>query len=419
MTSIIIFFLALALILLMTARFKVHPFLSLITVSLFIGVMAGEPFEALGSISTGMGKVFANLAIVIVSGSIIGKLLEETGATSVIAEDILRISKKPLLSLCLLGFLTAVPVMCSILAFVIFIPIAMEIGHRLKLPSSTVAMSLGLGTLASFNLIYPSPGVYSAVNELGASTANVFIIGLIIAIPTMLVGYLYVDRFCRSGELPIRPATKQKHVKRPGAYAPIAVPIMLISSKIFFSVPVLSFLGDPNVALLIGVLLAVIFARSLGSGTITACTEKGIRRGGVVLLDLCGGGALGTTLAMTGVGREIGQVFIHSNLPAIFIPFLVAVAIQTVQGSRVVTMLITPSLIITSLPELWLPVEIALISMACGTFMISHANDPYFWTIVEMADLDPATGYRCYTVGGIVMGITAFILLAAIYSVFY
>jgi GntP family gluconate:H+ symporter len=170
---------------------------------------------------------------------------------------------------------------------------------------------------------------------------------------------------------------------------------------------------------LIGVLLAVIFARSLESGAITACAEKGIRRGGVVLLDLCGGGALGTTLAMTGVGHDIGQVFIHSNLPAIFIPFLVAVAIQTVQGSRVVTMLIAPSLIMTSLPELGLPVEIALISMACGTFMISHANDPYFWTIVEMADIDPATGYKCYTVGGIVMGITAFILLAAIYSIFY
>ncbi|MBN1134034.1 MAG: GntP family permease [Methanosarcinaceae archaeon] len=419
MISIIIFFLALFLILLMTARFKVHPFLSLITVSLFIGVIAGEPFKALESISTGMGKVFANLAIIIVSGSIIGKLLEETGATSIIAEDILRISKKPLLSLSLLGFLTAVPVMCSILAFVIFIPIAREIGYRLRLPSSTIAMSLGLGTLASFNLIYPSPGVYSAVNELGASTANVFIIGLIIAIPTMLIGYLYVDRFCRSGKLSVRTETQQKHVNRLGAYVPIAVPVMLISSKIFFPAPVLSFLGDPNVALLIGVLLAVIFAHSVGSGTISACAEKGIKRGGIVLLDLCGGGALGTTLEMTGVGFEIGQVFIHSNLPVIFIPFLVAVAIQTVQGSRVVTMLIAPSLIVTSLPELGLPVEIALISMACGTFMISHANDPYFWTIVEMADLDPATGYRCYTLGGIVMGATAFILVAAFYSVFY
>ncbi len=110
---------------------------------------------------------------------------------------------------------------------------------------------------------------------------------------------------------------------------------------------------------------------------------------------------------------------INSNLPLILIPFLVAVAIQTAQGSRVVTMLVVPGILIPVLPELGLPLEIVLMSIASGTFLVSHANDPYFWTMIELADMEPSSGYKCYTLGGIVIGAVAFLMTIIAYLIVY
>nr|CBH39520.1 putative gluconate permease [uncultured archaeon] len=421
MNLILIFLLALILILIMTAKFKIHPFLSLITVSLFVAILAAKPFDGLESILTGMGRVIYHLAIIIVCGSIIGMVLDGIGGTSVIADDIIRISKKPILALNLLGFLVAVPVMCCILAYVILIPIAREIATKQKIPIGVAATSLCLGTLASYELIYPAPGVYSAANELGVVGTDIIVLGLVIAIPTTLIGYLYASRFCRFGAIPTSMIEKQskQNISRLRAYPPIIVPLALIFSDLVFHVPVLSFLGDPNIALLIGVLLVFIAARGFGMDKVKTWTEEAVRRGGAILLVLCAGGALGSTLVMTGVGQEIGEMVIKSNLPAILIPFLIAVAIQSVQGSRLVTFLVVPSLILPVLPELGLPLEIALMSMASGTFLVSHANDSYFWTVIELADMTPSSGYKCYTIGGILIGTVAFLMTIVIYLVMY
>ena len=421
MNLIHIFILALILILILTAKFKIHPFLSLITVSLFVAILAAKPFDGLESILTGMGGVIYHLAIIIVCGSIIGMVLDGIGGTSVIADDIIRISKKPILALNLLGFLVAVPVMCCILAYVILIPIAREIASKQKIPIGVAATSLCLGTLASYELIYPAPGVYSAANELGVVGTDIIVLGLVIAIPTTLIGYLYASRFCRLGAIPTSMVEKQskQNISRLRAYPPIIVPLALIFSDLVFHVPVLSFLGDPNIALLIGVLLVFIAARGFGMDKVKTWTEEAVRRGGAILLVLCAGGALGSTLVMTGVGQELGEMLIKSNLPSILIPFLVAVAIQSVQGSRLVTFFVVPSLILPVLPELGLPLEIAVMSMASGTFLVSHANDSYFWTVIELADMTPSSGYKCYTIGGIVIGTVAFLLTIVIYLVMY
>jgi GntP family gluconate:H+ symporter len=421
MNLILIFLLALILILIMTAKFKIHPFLSLITVSLFVAILAAKPFDGLESILTGMGGVIYHLAIIIVCGSIIGMVLAGIGGTSVIADDIIRLSKKPILALNLLGFLVAVPVMCCILAYVILIPIAREIASKQKIPIGVAATSLCLGTLASYELIYPAPGVYSAANELGVVGTDIIVLGLVIAIPTTLIGYLYASRFCRLGAIPTSMVEKQskQNISRLRAYPPIIVPLALIFSDLVFHVPVLSFLGDPNIALLIGVLLVFIAARGFGMDKVKTWTEEAVRRGGAILLVLCAGGALGSTLVMTGVGQEMGEILIKSNLPSILIPFLVAVAIQSVQGSRLVTFFVVPSLILPVLPELGLPLEIVLMSMASGTFLVSHANDSYFWTVTELADMTPSSGYTCYTIGGMVIGAVAFLLTIASYVVMY
>lgn len=169
MHPVIIFFLALFLILLLTARFRLHPFLSLILVSVFTGILAGEPLSTVEAITKGLGSVFSRFAIIITCGSVIGLLLQSTGGMSLIASDIIRFSRNPLLALNLFGFLFSVPLMCYILAYVIFIPITKELAARLDDPLISTATALALGAVASFNLVYPSPVVISAAGELSAA----------------------------------------------------------------------------------------------------------------------------------------------------------------------------------------------------------------------------------------------------------
>jgi GntP family gluconate:H+ symporter len=134
---------------------------------------------------------------------------------------------------------------------------------------------------------------------------------------------------------------------------------------------------------------------------------------------MCGGGALGATLLMVGAGEDLGNMMLGISIPSILVPFFIAMAIQSVQGSRVVTMLVAPSLVIPILPQLDLPAVIVLFSMASGTFLISHFNDPFFWIFGDLAEMKPMEVLRSYTVGGIIMGIVSIALTTIAYITFY
>lgn len=417
MSPLHIFLIALALILLLTTRWRIHPFLSLLFVSLFVALAAAKPFEGLDALLTGMARVLYLFGIIIVSGSIIGTVLDRIGGTGVIADDIIQLSRRPVLALNVLGFLVALPVMCCILAYVILIPIAREIAAKQKLPIAVVATALSLGTLASYELVYPAPGVYSAATEFGVVGSSIVLIGLVIAIPTSLAGYFYATRFCSLGAVPASATERRRsRISRLRAYPPLIVPLTLIFARLAVTHPLLEFVGNPNIALLLGVILALIAAQGAGRDSLTAWTREAVQRGGGILMTLCAGGALASTLALTGVGMEIGALILRAGLPALLVPFLVAVAIQTVQGSRLVTFLVAPSILLPILPELGLPAEVLLLSLASGTFLVSHANDAYFWAVVELAELTPSAGYRCYTIGGMVLGAVALGLTALIYG---
>ena len=118
----------------------------------------------------------------------------KTGGMSLIASDIMRFSRNPLLALNILGFLFSVPMMCYILAYVIFILIVKELATRLNYPPISTATALALGDVASFNLVYPYPVIISAAEELSANKDTLIFLGFFIAVPTSTAGYLYARR---------------------------------------------------------------------------------------------------------------------------------------------------------------------------------------------------------------------------------
>jgi len=427
MSPLLIFLIALAFVLVLTARLRVHPFISLIAGSVLVGFLAGEIEATLDTITAGMSSIFAQYAIIVTSGSIIGVILHKTGATALIAEDITKIFKKPVFAIALLGFAFAVPMMCLILAFIIFLPVAKDLSDKHGFPKGLTEVALALATMASFGLLYPSPGIYAFTNEMQLSASRVLMIGMSIAIVVFLMGYLYASRYYSFSIKEDCCDNMAREEKRPeiltyrtASYIPILVPIVLIMIRLLTNIPLIELIGHESIALFAGAILAMTLpARNFESSDIRAWVEKGIRRSGLVLLDICGGGALGATLAMAGVGEALGGMLLDSNIPVLLIPFLVAAAVQTVQGSRMVTLFIASALVIPIMPELGLPAEIVLFSMASGTFLISHFNDPYFWILADFAEMDTPEVLKTYTVGGAVMGISSFLITAVIYTLFY
>lgn len=165
---------------------------------------------------------------------------------------------------------------------------------------------------------------------------RLFILGLLIAVPTSFAGYLYSRNLKKSETTGLSDRIKEKtaevqekaseiynnpaeNPRRIESYSPIFIPLLLILLQASFENPhpVLTFLGNPNIALLIGVLLSIFSGRKLESLVLRTLVEKAVRRSGVVLLDLCGGGALGATLAMTGAGEALGRFFLQLSLPLI------------------------------------------------------------------------------------------------------
>ncbi|WP_338037696.1 GntT/GntP/DsdX family permease [Methanosarcina spelaei] len=199
--------------LIFTAGLRLHPFLSIVLVSILTGILAGEPLATVEAITKGLDNVFSRFAIIITRGSIIGILLQGTGGMSLIASDIIRFSRNPLLALNVLGFLFSVPLMCYILAYVIFVPIAKELAVRLDNPPISTATILALGAVASFNLVYPSPVVISAAEELSADVNRLFIMGPFIAVPTSIVGYLYSKNLEKSKTAGFSNRIKEKKLK--------------------------------------------------------------------------------------------------------------------------------------------------------------------------------------------------------------
>lgn len=427
MNPMLIFLVALVFILVLTARLRVHPFISLIAGSVLVGLLAGETEATIETITTGMSSIFSQYAIVVTSGSIIGVILHKTGATALIAEDITKLFKKPVFAIALLGFAFAVPMMCLILAFIIFLPVAKDLSDKHGFPKGLTEVALALATMASFGLLYPSPGIYSFVNEMQLSAPRVLVMGFFIAVIVFLVGYLYASRYYKfsvSADCCDNMVKQETEVRIPvfrlASYVPIIIPIVLIMMRLLTNYPIIELVGHESIALLSGAILAMtLHVRNFSSADIRAWVEKGIRRSGLVLLDICGGGALGATLAMAGVGEALGDMLLGSRIPVLLIPFLVAAAVQTVQGSRMVTLFIAAALVIPIMPDLGLPAEIVLFSMASGTFLISHFNDPYFWILADFAEMDSPEVLKTYTLGGAVMGIASLLVTAVIYVLFY
>lgn len=448
---IIAFILAIVIMIVAISKFKVHPFLAIMGVSLVLAILAGIPFvdtkTADGAtiagipsvIGAGFSGTFSSIGIVIILGALIGSILEKTGAALKLADMVIKLvgKKRPELAMGLMGWVVSIPVFCDS-GFVILNPIRKALVKRTAASSVAMTVALSAGLYISHVFIPPTPGPIAAANTLGVGDNLLLVMGLgvlcsIIPLAAGIVYAKYIGKTVKSAD----ELSDQKELvktyeelvaeygKLPNGFnaiAPILVPIILMALGSISSMAgwegglntACTFLGKPIIALAVGTIFAIvqlILADKMDDFyNITNDTLKTV---GPILFVTAAGGVLGKVISSSSMVGFITENASALSVVGIFFPFLLAAILKSAQGSSTVAITTTAGIVAPLLSVLGLgtPIRTVLCVMAigAGAMTVSHANDSYFWVVTNFGEMKPEQGYKTQTMCTLIMGIAAMI----------
>ncbi len=433
---IIAFVIAIVLMILAISKLKIHPFLSILAVSLLFALVAGIPITDIpGVIGAGFSGTFTSIGIVIIFGALVGTLLEKTGAALKMADCVVKAvgKKHPELAIMLMGWIVSIPVFCDS-GFVVLNPIRKAMVKRTGTSSVTMTVALSLGLYISHCFIPPTPGPIAAASSLGIgdNLLTVMALGALISIPALAASFFFskaIGKKVKAGDDIESDETVQTYEelvasygKLPNAwmaFAPIVVPILLMAISSAFSmggltIGIIKFLGTPIIALAVGVIFGIIGLASAGKmKSFYEITNETLKVVGPILFITAAGGVLGKVIANSSMVTYITDHSDVLSVVGIFFPFLLAAILKSAQGSSTVAITTTAGILAPMLPALGLgtPALAALtvIAIGAGAMTVSHANDSYFWVVTNFGELTPEDGYKTQTLGTLVVGLASMV----------
>lgn len=441
MIDVLILVVLVAAIVYTTARLKISPFVALLAAAIVGGFAFRLPAEEIvPTILTSFGTTMGNIGLVILFGTMIGLVLERSGGAIAMADALIKVlgTRFPNLTMSVIGWIVSIPVFCDS-GYIILNSLRKAIAVRAKVSPVAMAVALMTGLYATHTIVPPTPGPLAAASELGVIDNLGLVIGL--GLPVAAVAALAALVFAsslRKKDFELLPQTedearldlsyeelREQYGKLPSAttaFLPIAVPIVLICLASVANLPsrplgegagytAVRFLGAPVIALIIGFALGVLLLRGKGK----------LERFNSIIGDSIGVAA--PILLITGAGAAFGAVlgastltdFLADNLTTlglgILVPFIVAAALKTAQGSSTVAIITTAALVAPLLETLGLPgatgAALAVYAIGAGSMVVSHANDSYFWVVSQLSRIPVATAYRTLTVATAIEGVAA------------
>jgi len=436
--TILLLLLSVVLIILLTARLNVHPFLALLFAALAFGLFSGMPLETIvSSINEGFGNTLGSIGLVIVLGVIIGAFLEHSGGAFKLAEAVLSVigRKRVHEAMGIIGYVVSIPVFADS-GFIILNPLNKSLSKKAGLSIAGTGVALILGLMVTHVMVPPTPGPIAAAGIIGADVGLVMLLGLSISFVTLFVGIFYAKRYAAKTYIDPNPEFSDSEIEAkirqaPGAFKsflPILVPILLIVGKSVAEftltetqeealwAQILTFIGSPVIALIIGMFLAFLLPRTFDKSILSTSgwVGKALQDASTIILITGAGGIFGTILQNSGIAQVLADALSGMNL-GIWLPFILAAAIKSAQGSSTVALITTASILAPLATNLGFDTEIQkamlVIAIGAGSTVISHANDSAFWVVTQLTGMDVKTGYRVYSTGTLVIGAFAALLL--------
>jgi GntP family gluconate:H+ symporter len=412
-------------IVLLTAKYRIHAFFALLIACFVVGLGVQMPVANIITVTKqGFGHIMQSLGFIIVLGTTLGVLLEHTGSTRVMANFILKIvgERHAPLAMSATGFIVGLPIFCDS-GYIVLSGLNQSLAKRTGISIVIMSVSLATGLYSVHCLIPPHPGAAAAAGTLGVDFGQLILMGIQVAIPGTLIGYLWARYAGKKFKSEARIDVPVVDLTMPGpsvlqAFLPVVIPIVLIGIRSFLTIEagttptlitrVLSVAGDPVIALAAGIVLALLGVPSWKQLALSKLLGEAAEKAGGILVIIGAGGAFGAVLAATKIGEHVSQAFDLQAL-GIFFPFILTSLLKTAQGSSTVAIITAASIVQPLLPALGLDSEtgrlLAVLSMGAGSMMLSHANDAYFWVIAKFSGLDMRAMLQVYTVASLLMGV--------------
>lgn len=449
---IIAFVVAIVLMIVLISKFGVHPFISIMSVSILFGLIGGIPLvdQTLADgtkvsglanvIGAGFSGTFTSIGIVIILGALIGSVLEATGAALKLADMVIKLvgSDKPELAIELMGWVVSIPVFCDS-GFVILNPIRKAIAKRTHASSVAMTVCLAAGLYCSHVFIPPTPGPIAAANTLGIGNNLLMVmgLGLVVSIPALIAAYIYakfIGKKIKAGDEADDTTVVKTYEELvaefgqlPGglnSVAPLVIPIILMALSSVSSMAgwsgtfatLCTFLGTPIIALAIGTIFAAIQLKTCGKmNKFYELTNDTLKTVGPILFVTASGSVLGKIISSTDIVNFIKANASSLQAIGIFFPFLVSAILKTAQGSSTVAITTTAGILAPLMEVLGLasPIMSALTVMAigAGAMTVSHANDSYFWVVTNFGEMTPQDGYKSQTMATLFEGLASIIFI--------
>lgn len=413
---------AVALLIFFVLKTKVHAVLALVIAASISGIAAGmAPDAVIESITTGFGSTLATIGLVIGLGVMMGRILEASGAAEKLAYTLIRWvgKKKEEWALAVAGFIISIPIFVDS-AYVILSPLVKSLSRTTGRSVLTLGMALAGGLILTHHAVPPTPGPLGAAGIFGVGIGEMILWGVVLTIPSLVLLTIYAKVMGPKIEAMVEADTGEKLTpveafeefqlraeerdkELPSltlSLMPIFVPILLIffntatnnlTEAGVLSLPeaflsISAFVGNPVIALLLGVLIAIygLTRNQSRQGTLDDM-EKGVQAAGIILLVTGAGGALGAVLRDSGTGDSIGEWVAGLPLPTILVPFFIASVVRLIQGSGTVAIITGASIsapILEQIPD----VNMVLAAQAAclGALLFGYFNDSFFWVINRM-----------------------------------
>ena len=431
----------LALLLLLIIKFKIHAMLSILIGAVTIGLVAGMPFsEIVTAVDDGIGNTLKGIALLVGLGSMFGAILEASGGAQTLAVTMVKKfgDKKAAWALGITGLVIAMPVFFDA-GLIILIPLAFSLAKRTKRSSLFYVVPLLAGLAVGHAFIPPTPGPVLVATMLNVDLGWVILVGIFCGTCAMIVAGPIWGSICgRKYDVPVPEHVANQEdfdeSKLPSfgtVVGIILIPLVLIVCKSLAGVipalsgiePILTFLGQPFMALLLATLVAMFLLGKKHGYTLPELEKimtKSLEPTGLILLVTACGGVLRYMLQYSGLGDVIGNAVASANLPLVLVAFLVAALVRICVGSATVAVTMAAG-IIAAMPGI---AELSPMYLACvtaavagGSTVCSHFNDSGFWLVKSLVGLDEKTTLKTWTIMETLVGGVGF-LVAFVISFF-
>ncbi|YCA42204.1 GntP family permease [Bacillus sp. JZ8] len=410
--------------------FKWHAFISLLVASLFLAITSGLSLDKIvTSYESGVGSVLGHLVGILALGTILGKMMAESGAGMRVADFFIRSfgRKKLPWAMLISGFVIGIPVFFEV-GIIILIPLVISIYKTTKQNILLIALPVIAGLSIVHGIVPPHPGAMTAIGIYNADLGKVLIYSLIIAIPAAIVAGPVFAKWVHKRVIPekepelIRINTSSSSLPSTGvSFFVILLPILLMVLSVVaptvealpkFVIQALEFIGNPLVALLLACFAAFYllgFRQGMDKNMVKKLTEDAVLPVCSIILIVGAGGGFKQILIDSGVGESIAQMAEHLSLSPIVLAFLVAGLIRIATGSATVALTTAAGIVSPVVANMTgVNLELLVIATGAGSLMFSHVNDAGFWLVKEYLGLTVKETFKTWTVLETLLSFIAF-----------